>query len=250
MRQWGATGIIVEMTLLYSELAGWYHLVDPVKDHAGEASVYRAQLLEALPSAKTLLELGAGAGNNAFFLKERFTCTLTDLSPEMLALSQRQNPECEHVVGDMRSLRLARTFDAVIAHDAVTYLGSVDELRALAETAFVHTRPGGVALFMPDATKESFAESTELLEGDDGVKSLRAIEWSWDPDPTDDQAMAEFVFVLRENGQVRTVHDRHVEGLFCRAQWSSALERAGFKVEFGEREVEEGVVTPYFLCRK
>lgn len=238
------------MSLLYSQLTDWYHLIDPVEGHAEEVAVYRAQLEEALPEAKTLLELGAGAGNNAFFLKERFACTLTDLPPQMLALSRKQNLECEHVQGDMRTLRLGRTFDAVLAHDAVMYLGSVEDLRALAETAFVHLRPGGVALFLPDAIKDSFTESTELLEGDDGVKSMRAIEWSWDPDPKDDLAMAEYVFVLRENGQVRTVHDRHVEGVFSRAQWTSALESAGFKVEFGEREVEEGMVTPYFLVRR
>lgn len=238
------------MSLLYSELAGWYHLVDPVADHAEEAAVYRAQLEAALPEAETLLELGAGAGNNAFHWKSRFACTLSDLSPEMLALSRKQNAECEHVQGDMRSMRLGRTFDAVLAHDAVMYLGSLEDLRALAQTAFVHTRPGGVALFLPDAIKDTFVESTELLEGDDGVKSLRAIEWSWDPDPKDDLAMAEYVFVLRENGVVRTVHDRHLEGLFSRTQWIAALEGVGFRVEAGEREVEDGVVTPYFLGRR
>lgn len=44
----------------------------------------------------TLLELGSGDNNTASYFKRRFACTLTDLSPEMLALSSGINPECEH----------------------------------------------------------------------------------------------------------------------------------------------------------
>ncbi len=33
--------------------------------------------------------------------------------------SRELNPDCEHVLGDMRTLRLGRTFDAVFVHDAV-----------------------------------------------------------------------------------------------------------------------------------
>jgi hypothetical protein len=40
----------------------------------------------------------------------------------MLALSMTVNPECEHIEGDMRTLRLGHTFDAVFLHDAVMSL--------------------------------------------------------------------------------------------------------------------------------
>jgi hypothetical protein len=33
----------------------------------------------------------------------------------MSALSEQLNPECEHVIGDLRSMRLGRTFDAARA---------------------------------------------------------------------------------------------------------------------------------------
>src|SRR5262245_12400426 len=109
--------------LLYGELTPWYRLLDPVADHADEAAAYvRALEGAGAPRGGTLLELGAGAGGNAFFVKRNFRCTLTDLSPEMLALSRALNPECEHLPGDMRTLRLARQFDAVMVHDAVAYM--------------------------------------------------------------------------------------------------------------------------------
>jgi hypothetical protein len=39
--------------------------------------------------------------------------TLVDLSEEMLVVSRQLNPECQHHQGDMRTVRLGRTFDAV-----------------------------------------------------------------------------------------------------------------------------------------
>lgn len=237
--------------LLYDELVAWYWLVDPTLDHADEAQSYRSALLRgATPRPETLLELGSGAGNNAFHLKRDFRCTLTDLSEAMLGLSRQLNPDCEHLQGDMRTLRLGRTFDAVLVHDAVMYMTSEADLRSVAETAFVHTRPGGACVFAPDCVRETFVEQTNLIEGEDGNRALRAIEWSWDPDPSDCTTRAEYVFVLRDGEQVKTVHDRHLEGLFSMETWKALLGAAGYSVELTPRALDDGTSDEVFLCRR
>ena len=86
--------------------------------------------------------------------------TLTDLSPVMLDLSRTINTECEHIQGDMRSLGLGRVFDAIFVEDAVMYLTSESDLQATLETAYIHCRPGGVVLVMPDYVRETFAPYT------------------------------------------------------------------------------------------
>ena len=93
---------------MYGELAEWFHLLSPPQEYAEEAADYASFLVDACPDATTLLELGSGGGNTASYLKRRFACTLTDLSPEMLALSSGINPECEHIHGHMRTMRLGR----------------------------------------------------------------------------------------------------------------------------------------------
>jgi hypothetical protein len=237
--------------LLYGELTPWYRLLDPVADHADEAAAYVAALARAgAAPGSTLLELGAGAGGNASFFKRHFRCTLTDLSPEMQALSRDLNPECEHLPGDMRTLRLPRTFDAVAVHDAVCYMTTRADLAAAAATAFAHTRPGGAALFAPDYVRESFRERSELIAGDDGPRSLRCIEWAWDPDPDDDTYVAEYAFLLRDGADVRAVHDRHVEGLFPRATWFEILTAAGYRVELADRPFDDTTTDTIFLCRR
>ena len=98
------------MRLSTSEFAEWWPLVDDPADYAEEAGVYADRLQEACDGPiESLLELGCGGGNTALHLKRRFPrLLLTDLSPEMLAVSRALNPECEHRIGDMRTLRLDR----------------------------------------------------------------------------------------------------------------------------------------------
>jgi SAM-dependent methyltransferase len=237
--------------LLYGDLAAWYRLLDPPADHEEEAACYQTALEAAVsPPAETLLDLGAGAGHNAFHLKRRFQCTLTDISEPMLALSRELNPECEHIAGDMRSIRLGRTFDVVLVHDAVAYMITEADLLEAARTAFMHTRPGGAAVFAPDCMRETFQEGTDVIVGEDDSRALRCLEWRWDPDPEDDTYVVEYAFLLRSGGSVRAVHDHHVEGVFARATWIRMLEGVGYRVEALERPVGEGETDEIFLCRR
>ncbi len=78
----------------------------------------------------------------------------------MLELSQTLNPECEHIQGDMRTLRLGSTFDVVLVHDAIAYMTTEDDLRAVLDTVSAHLRAGGVGILVPDTTRELFAPQT------------------------------------------------------------------------------------------
>lgn len=217
---------------LYAELASWFHLLTAPEDYAEEAEFYRRTLTDACERPpETLLELGSGGGNNASHLKAHFQMTLVDLSPDMLALSRTLNPECEHIAGDMRTLRLGRQFDAVFVHDAVMYMTTEADLRAAMATTFAHCRPGGAALFVPDYTGETFQPGTQCggHDGADG-RGLRYLEWTWDPDPDDTCYNVEFALLLREaDGSVRVEQDRHVFGLFSRDDWLCLLREAGFQ---------------------
>jgi trans-aconitate methyltransferase len=216
---------------LYNDYADWFHLLTHPRDYVDEAADYVRLIQGACPGASTLLELGAGGGNNAFHMKRAFSCTLTDVSPRMLQLSQAINPECEHITGDMRFLRLDRLFDAVFVHDAVEYMTTVDDLSRAAATAFAHTRPGGVTLFVPDGTKETFREgvSDGGHDGPDG-RGLRYLEWTIDPDDSDDRYEVHFACLFRNGATVDVVHDRHEHALFSRQQWLNVLAAEGFEV--------------------
>lgn len=218
------------MPRLYHDLAGWFHLLTPPEEYEEEAASYRDLLLGAKADARTLLELGSGGGNNASFLKRTFRCTLTDLSPDMLEISHALNPECEHALGDMRTLRLGRTFDAVFVHDAIGYLTELDDLEQVTATAAAHLGTGGVVLFVPDCTRETFVPATRSGGSDGGPRGIRYVEWTTDPKPDDHRYDADFAYLLRgPDGSVSAVHDHHELGLFSVDEWLACLASAGFE---------------------
>jgi SAM-dependent methyltransferase len=241
---------------LYSDLAAWWPLMSAPEDYEEEAAFYQRTLLGATPRpAQTMLELGSGGGNNASHLKARFRMTLVEPSAGMLAVSRALNPECEHVQGDMRTVRLGRRFDCVFVHDAVCYMTTEADLRAAMETAFVHCAPGGAALFCPDHVRESFPATTTDHGGHDaGSRGLRYLEWTWDPDPADTTYQVDYAYVLREaDGSTRVEHDRHVEGLFPRADWLRLLSEVGFTatvVPFEHSELEPGSYEIFLANRR
>jgi len=215
---------------LYTEFADWYHLLSAPAEFAEDAQLYLEILADAAGAPpRTLLELGSGGGNIAFHCKSTVQATLVDLSRRMLALSQRVNPECEHVQGDMRTIRLDRSFDAVLVHDAVQYMTTEADLRHAIVTAYTHCRPGGVALFAPDFTRETFVPATTHGGHDGDRRSMRYLAWISDPDPSDTSYVVDFAYLFHEDGQpTRSVHERHVQGVFARADWLRLLADVGF----------------------
>jgi len=118
-----------------------------------------------------------------------------------------------------------------------------DLLSAL-KTAFEHCKPGGIALFAPDHTKENFKPGTKHGGHDLGNRSMRYLEWIWDPDPSDSCYISLMVYVLREGGEgIRCVQDKHILGLFTHNEWLRLMSEAGFKgksIPLVHSEIEPG----------
>jgi len=220
------------MYKMYDEIADWWPLLSPKEEYADEARLFASFMQEAgMPDSATLLELGAGGGHNAFYLKQYFAeVTLSDLSEDMLGLCQQLNPECACILGDMRTVNLGKSFDVVFVHDAICYMTSLDGLQQVFSTAFQHCKESGCAVFVPDHVLETFRNSTDSGGSDGDHRSIRYFEWSYDPDASDTTCVTDFVYLLRENGRsARIEHEQHIFGLFARADWMRLLSEAGFE---------------------
>jgi SAM-dependent methyltransferase len=216
---------------LYGELASWWPLISPPAEYGEDAALIEAVFGAAGQPVHAVLDLGSGGGHVATHLKHGRSLTLVDLSGEMLGVSLRLNPDCVHIQGDMRTVRLGRLFDAVLVHDAIDYVTSRDALRLVIETAFAHCRPGGLALFAPDHTAETFRAGTGAGGGGNDGSGRQASfrERRSDPDPDDDWILAEYEFTLRlADGTVQVVPEAHRLGSFRRDTWLRLLADAGF----------------------
>lgn len=219
--------------MMYHEFAEWFHLLTAPEDYAEEALFYfqlAAAELGRTPSS--WLELGSGGGNNAAHYRSwvEGDVVLSDRSEEMLAISRRLNPGIEHVLGDMLTVRLRRTFDVVFVHDAAAYLTTEAEARKLAETAAVHCHPGGVVLICPDHTAENITFGTDHGGHDGDGRAMRYLEWMTPGRPGTFEYVVDYAYVFHEDGQPpRFAHDRHTCGALPRQSWADALTSAGFR---------------------
>jgi len=215
---------------LYNDLAEWWPLISPPEEYVEEAEILIAILREKLgPGRHTLLDLGVGGGHHLLPLLNEFDATGVDLSADMLS---HLAPSVEHHIGDMRTVRLEKRFDAVLIHDAVTYLDSEEDLNATLATVKAHLRPGGVLLMCPDWFQENFPAGFVYHESHSRADTkLTCIEYMYDPDSEDTSVELVMLLLIEEAGKLRVEEDRHILGLFPRQTWIQAISEAGFTAE-------------------
>ena len=231
---------------LYTDLAHLWPYLSPPEDYETEASLIRRFLQERPhpPDRRlSVLELGAGGGHTLVHLANDFNCTALDLSEPMLARCRALLPDVRTVAADMRGFDLGSDeprFDAVLAHDAIDYLTTPDDLRRCFAAVARHLVRGGLFLVAPTYTTETFADheaAHDFRETPDGPVTY--FSYVHDPDPDDTAFELILLYLIREKGHVRTVEDRHACGLFGVETWRSLLTQAGFAVEIPEQPLSE-----------
>jgi SAM-dependent methyltransferase len=153
-------------TAVFTDYARYYDLLYRDKDYAAEAE-YIAELIRKFhPATRSILELGSGTGIHAGLLaKQGYEVTGIDISPDMINIASNNvgappnpallkpdaSPLTPHPIfleGDIRSIRLSRTFDAVIAlFHVISYQTTNKDVTAAFETARQHLKPGGIFIF-------------------------------------------------------------------------------------------------------
>ena len=220
---------------LYGDLAYLWPIVSPPEDYLEEARYWKDAITVGLgPGRQRILELGVGGGHNLSHLTAHFEAEAVDLSPRMLEHSRKLNPDVVHHLGDMRTVRLGTVFDAVLIHDAISYMLTEDDLRAAFATARAHLRPGGLLLVAPDLVKENFHDGMMLHwpipPTSHGIE-VTVEERITDPDPTDTVIESVITYTITEGGTQQVETDIHSCGLFSLDTWISLMEEAGFATE-------------------
>lgn len=138
------------MNAYATDYARHYDLLYADKDYAAEAGYVRDRLKRAAPSATRLLELGSGTGRHAALLASMGYSVhgVEQSGPMLAAAASSAGAGCEFSLGDIRTVRLGVTFDAVISlFHVIGYQTSNEDLSAAFATARAHLKPGGVFLF-------------------------------------------------------------------------------------------------------
>jgi len=241
---------------LYTDLAWLWPMWGDAASEYAHYCQHVTSLIQhyAKRQTSTLLDMGCGGGKNVLNLKRQFNVTGVDLSPTMLEQARDLNPECSFVQGDMRTVRLDRTFDAVLMDDAISYMSCLADFVLAFRTASAHLNPGGVLIATPDVTTETFQQNktiatpparTNIRNGLDVV----FIENVYDPDPADEQYETTILYLIRDHGHLRIETDHWTMGLFSIDTWRRVLRETGFEVHEGRYTAGEDEYA-VFACVK
>ena len=68
---------------------------------------------------------------------------------------------------------------------------------------------------------------------------MRYLEWTHDPDPSDNSYTVDFAYLFREGDKTWCEYDSHILGQFPEAEWLSLMDSAGFTDIQATRYTEE-----------
>jgi SAM-dependent methyltransferase len=144
-----------ENTHNFRKYSAVYDLLYRDKDYVAEADYVARTIRAAIPDAQRILEFGSGTGRHGRLLAtDGFAVHGIDRSPEMVALARsvlltgEANGSFTCEVGEVASIELHQTFDAVIAlFHVICYQTSDRSLRAAFSTATRHLAPRGIFMF-------------------------------------------------------------------------------------------------------
>lgn len=166
--------------MIFDAYSRYYNLLYHDKDYAAEVDYLDRLLLRHGLGGKDLLEFGSGTGKHGRLLAERGYRVLgIERSAEMVAQAIPSNGfTCQQ--GDICTVRLGRSFDAVLAlFHVISYQTTNDAVKEVFARAAEHLRPGGLFVFDVWYSPAVYAQRPTVrikrLEGE-GVRITRIAE--------------------------------------------------------------------------
>jgi dTDP-3-amino-3,4,6-trideoxy-alpha-D-glucopyranose N,N-dimethyltransferase len=218
------------------------------KDYRLEAEYITEVIRRRHPGARTLLDVGCGAGGHLLHFTELFDeVEGLELSQDMLAKAATKLPGAPLHQGDMRDFDLGRRFDAVVClFGSIGHTMDEDELRGTLNCFARHLADGGVVVVEPWWFLEKFIDG--YVGGDvveSGGRTIARI--SHTVRSGDVSTMNVHFLVADAETGVRHFAETYRHKLFGRDRYESAFAAAGFGAEYiedvqGGRGIFVGVV--------
>ncbi len=207
---------------VFERYARCYDLLYRDKDYAAEALFVHRLIQAHSPGAQSILDLGCGTGAHAAVLAgEGYRVHGVDRSPAMLRRCRDRQARLpagtaarlSFSEGDVRTVRLGESFDAVVAlFHVVSYQTGDDDLKACLAAARAHVATHGIVLFDcwygPAVLHERPAVRIKSLE-DDGLAVTRIAEPEMHPNENRVDVHYRVFARDTESGAVEEIRETH-----------------------------------------
>lgn len=220
---------------VFADYSKYYDLLYRDKDYAAEARYVHELVQRHHPAARSMLDLGCGTGRHAQLLAQHgYTLAGVDLSEEMLKVARESNPGLSFAQGDVRSVRLGKTFDVVASlFHVMSYQTTNADLRAALDTIREHLAPGGLFVFdcwYGPAVLTSRPETRVKRLEDESIHVTRLAEPVLHPN--DNVVDVNYHVLIRDkhSGAVNELRETHKMRYLFAPEVELLLEAAGLKL--------------------
>lgn len=221
----------------FGRYSDYYNLLYKDKDYAGEVTYLLGLIRRYRPAARQILDLGCGTGRHALLLAEQgMAVTGVDRSAEMLTIARRNatGTESSFVQGDIRTIRLERRFDAVVAlFHVMSYQTSNDDLRSAIATVKTHLQPDGIFIFDcwygPAVLRDLPTRRIKELEDERIAVTRIAVP---ELHPNDNQVDVNYRITVRDksNGGMEELQETHRMRYLFAPELEMLLQEAGLRI--------------------
>lgn len=223
----------------FGAYAHFYDTLYKDKNYSAECDFVERQIKAySSHSVSTILDLGCGTGKHARELASRkYSVTGVDRSAEMLEEATKntdKNSAIDYVQGDLTSVRLNKTFDAVTCLFAV--ISYVTDNQALVEafkTVALHLKPGGIFVtdfwYGPAVLKDPPQERVKSLPHSDSeiIRQARG-----ELRENDNQVDVHYRILQRKGDRILSdVKEMHSMRYFFKPELELLASMAGLKLE-------------------
>lgn len=228
---------------IFGNYARYYDCLYRDKNYAGEAAFIGQLLRKYAPAGRTILELGSGTGHHAQLLAEAgYQIAGVDGSATMIRQAQQRRAQLAPEVaerlafseGDIRTMRLGQTFDAIIAlFHVVSYQTTNADLLATFHTMRQHLNPNGVAVFDfwygPSVLTDRPTTRIKRFE-DDLLSMTRLAESTLSPNENLVRVHYEILIKDKATRRLDTLEETHVMRYLFYPELEELLGQAGLRV--------------------
>ncbi len=216
---------------MFLESAELYDAIYHFKNYARECERIRALIADAVPGARTILDVACGTGEHAKFLKEHYAIDGVDLNENYLRAARLKNPAGRYTRADMIDFDLAPTYDAVTClFSAIGYVRTADRMQRAIASMARHVKPGGVLIVEPWLTPNDWKPGASHIHGGE-IGADKVCRMSHSGREGNLSVLLLHYLRSRPDG-IEHYSERHELGLFTRDEMTRAFESANMQVRY------------------